>query len=316
MPQDSQKIEDLRATGLWRPNATNEECGKRTIITNIVGGTNAKRGDYPWMVLLGTPSEGFDNKIRYGCGGTIINKWYILTAAHCLNDGVDDTLIREVILGEHTLGTDPDCSDDDKNCSPKVIKRRVSKHIIHEDWNAANVENDIALLRLDQPVPLFNENPDESAVMPVCLPWDDDYLAPVPVEDFAGLKATVTGWGRTTNNQAKFQEDFIKNKAGSLILQEVKVPINSQKNCQDVPAFKLNGLKFEKRFCAGGEKGLDSCTGDSGGPLVYKDFSDDPWHQIGIVSFSAGERCGKKNLPGVYTDVSLYVDWIESKLEA
>ena len=37
MPQDSQKIEDLRATGLWRPNATNEECGKRTIITNIVG---------------------------------------------------------------------------------------------------------------------------------------------------------------------------------------------------------------------------------------------------------------------------------------
>ena len=28
----------------------------------------------------------------------------------------------------------------------------------------------------------------------------------VPVEDFAELKATVTGWGRTTNNQAKFQE--------------------------------------------------------------------------------------------------------------
>ena len=62
--------------------------------------------------------------------------------------------------------------------------------------------------------------------------------------------------------------------------------------------------------------GLDSCTGDSGGPLVLRDLSSDPWYQIGIVSFSAGERCGKKNLPGVYTDVQLYIDWIDSKLEA
>ena len=61
--------------------------------------------------------------------------------------------------------------------------------------------------------------------------------------------------------------------------------------------------------------GLDSCTGDSGGPLVFREFSSDPWYQIGIVSFSAGVKCGKKNLPGVYTDVESYLDWIESKLE-
>ena len=61
--------------------------------------------------------------------------------------------------------------------------------------------------------------------------------------------------------------------------------------------------------------GKDSCTGDSGGPLMIRKFSDDPYFQIGIVSFSVGNECGKKNLPGVYTKVESYLDWIESKLE-
>ena len=61
--------------------------------------------------------------------------------------------------------------------------------------------------------------------------------------------------------------------------------------------------------------GQDSCTGDSGGPLVFKEFTDDPWYQIGIVSFSAGNKCGTKYLPGVYTKVESYLEWIESNLE-
>ena len=71
------------------------------------------------------------------------------------------------------------------------------------------------------------------------------------------MEATVTGWGRTTNDQDKFQVTFIENKVGSTVLQQVKVPIKSQQSCQDVPEFKFNGLKFDKRFCAGGEKGIN-----------------------------------------------------------
>ena len=84
MPQN-----ELRNSGKWKPEASKEECGTRVTSSNIIGGSIAKLGDYPWMVLLGSPSVGFDNKIRYGCGATIINKWYVLTAAHCLDDGFE-----------------------------------------------------------------------------------------------------------------------------------------------------------------------------------------------------------------------------------
>ena len=82
------------------------------------------------------------------------------------------------MFGEHVVGTDPDCKTERglKKCSPKVITRVVSKTIVHENYNTNDNKNDIALLRLNESVPLFNENPMISAVLPVCLPWSDEEL--------------------------------------------------------------------------------------------------------------------------------------------
>ena len=61
--------------------------------------------------------------------------------------------------------------------------------------------------------------------------------------------------------------------------------------------------------------GKDSCGGDSGGPLVTRgDISGDPWYQVGIVSFG-NTKCGAKGVPGVYTKVAAFVDWIVDNLE-
>ena len=59
--------------------------------------------------------------------------------------------------------------------------------------------------------------------------------------------------------------------------------------------------------------GKDSCQGDSGGPLVYREFSTDPWYLVGLVSFGTKD-CGN-SVPGVYTRVAGYLDWIEQNLE-
>ena len=71
-------------SGLWKPKSSKSECGTRTSVSNIVGGTRTKIGDYPYMALLGYRSF-ITGKKFYQCGGALINKWYVLTAAHCMD---------------------------------------------------------------------------------------------------------------------------------------------------------------------------------------------------------------------------------------
>ena len=61
-------------------------------------------------------------------------------------------------------------------------------------------------------------------------------------------------------------------------------------------------------------QGRDSCQGDSGGPAVYREFSGDPWYQVGIVSYGA-KTCATRRVPGFYTKVSEFLPWIQSKLK-
>ena len=58
----------------------------------------------------------------------------------------------------------------------------------------------------------------------------------------------------------------------------------------------------------------DSCDGDSGGPLIHRYDPDEPWTQVGIVSFGP-HNCASKDVPGVYTQVDQFSDWIKNKLE-
>ena len=85
-------------SGLWRPINNDYdivECGTRLKNTNIVGGKTAKLGDYPYMALLGSTQQNPRTKKTetfYTCGGSLINKWYVLTAAHCVQTGTGEEI--------------------------------------------------------------------------------------------------------------------------------------------------------------------------------------------------------------------------------
>ena len=51
-------------------------------MNNILGGDLAKNGEYPFMALI---IEGGVIK----CSGTLINKRYVLTAAHCIKNAAE-----------------------------------------------------------------------------------------------------------------------------------------------------------------------------------------------------------------------------------
>ena len=67
----------------WKPDSYKYECGQKINVEHIVGGTVARVGEFPYMALLG---YNVSNEIQYGCGGSVINKWYVLTAAHCVHE--------------------------------------------------------------------------------------------------------------------------------------------------------------------------------------------------------------------------------------
>lgn len=71
----------------------------------------------------------------------------------------------------------------------------------------------------------------------------------------------------------------------------------------------------QQQLCSGVKTGgKGPCLGDSGGPLLWSmKTAPNKWYQIGIVSWCF-EPCGNPHYPAVYTKVSSYIDWINSKI--
>lgn len=85
-------------------------------------------------------------------------------------------------------------------------------------------------------------------------------------------------------------------------LREVRVPV--------LPVCKYEEDRETNAICAGfSEGGKDACQGDSGGPFMCLNPNHPhQWYLAGVVSH--GEGCARANEPGIYTRVSLYVEWI------
>jgi len=151
--------------------------------------------------------------------------------------------------------------------------RNVKSIKIHPDYLHKTMENDICLLELDAPLTF------DDFVAGVSLPSQNHQFTD---------KGTVSGWGTLDYDNPVYPDT----------LQFVEVPIVTEEVCKS--ELGKHNVK-ESMLCAGAE-GRDSCQGDSGGPLICEGML------CGIVSWGTG--CGWDGYPGVYTEVSYFVDWI------
>jgi len=319
-PQETQATLDVQDSrhrdensGLWQPLDERLECGTKTVTAHIVGGERAKFGEFPWMALLGfDPPHISGSEIYYLCGGSVINKFYVLTAAHCIH--TDNGSPVEVVLGELIVGKDPDCRGCQKNITRKIDANKDV--VIHENYNQTNKHshNDIALIRINEGIPLYVENSKISSVRPICLPWSKDVTFAWNFDD--NDFARVAGWGRVFKKQTKLtDQQLIRNKVNRRFLQVVTLGLASDVCSKGI----IDGIKIrfvfdkEKQLCAIGTR-ADSCKGDSGGPLfIGEKPGSSTSYQIGIVSFGT-DICGIGR-PGVYTRVTAYLPWIQANMK-
>ncbi|GAB6023554.1 Transmembrane protease serine 9 [Chamberlinius hualienensis] len=252
------------------------ECGLPNQRVKIVGGKTAARNEYPWMVSIHDAGD----YVKLGaaksqfCGGAIIGRNWILTAAHCVKSYARTPLMVVIGLSRHNLA-----SFFDSFSLPKV----AASIKVHPKYNRKNQEFDAAIIELVTPITFSN------TIRPICIAESETNIEQ--------KKLVITGWGSTSEEGP-----------ASDVLREVEVQGFSNQFCSE--KYKVFDVPItDNMICAGFlTGGKDACQGDSGGPLIQK--CGDRYVLVGIVSFGIG--CAQADFPGIYTKVNSLKNWIQN----
>ncbi|XP_078348007.1 uncharacterized protein LOC144633094 [Oculina patagonica] len=282
----------------WSEAPTCEEripCGQKVVNTRerIVGGQISQRGMWPWQIGLYRLNK---NVYQFSCGGALVSRQWVLTAAHCFYDGrlfIGNANLYLIKAGDHNLSIN-------ETSQQEVVPENIFVHPRFKPTGLPFFDGDIALVKLSQKVTLTTE-----FVRAVCLPKKDEGELAIPK-----TKGTVAGWGVT---RALERHERLSLSDISKVLRHATFTIQSDQLC-----FNKSGIPFNSTtaFCAGdgkgGKEGSDACVGDSGGAFV-REGSDSKWVAVGVVSW--GNGCAQKNQYGYYTRVYPFLDWIEKTMD-
>lgn len=180
----------------------------------IVGGTDATEGQAPHQVSLQMSS--------HFCGGSIISKTWILTAAHCVSgDSPDQLNIRYSSLKHNSGG----------------LMAKVKTIIVHESYDSWNTNNDIALLETTAELTLDGTN---AAAIGL----------PAAGSDPSGT-VTTSGWGYKTEGGGSLPPQ----------LQIVEVPVADRTKCNTAYSGRITDAMFCAGLDEGGKDACQGDSG-------------------------------------------------------
>merc|ERR1712136_601637 len=287
----------------------NKTCGRPSNFHGkIVGGDDATIEEFPWLALLAVLTKGSNGKMElkntnppYQCGGSLIADEWVLTAGHCIVAWRTADIVEGI---RAKFGATR------RNQTKGYVEIDSQRLILYDNYEAESsdqsVNFDIALIKLKRGMTAFRKEVEH--VNTVCLPFDY-----VDEKSWAGKSLVVAGWGWAKQDEMKIENPVLAND-----LQKLEVKRVSNQKCRAVHGDpeQIAITEPSQNLCAGGEEGKDSCAGDSGGPLMLTQerMSRKNHTLVGLVSWGP-EFCGQKNLPGIYTDVSFFLEWILNTID-
>ncbi|KAG5666533.1 hypothetical protein PVAND_014553 [Polypedilum vanderplanki] len=280
------------------------QCGRS--YPPVKGAPSAKAaslyGQFPWQAMIFTSTQ------FYVGSGVLIDQFHILSVPHRFSKFNLATTQFVARLGEWNTASSKE---------PLPYREfNISKLFRNPNFNSSNLRNDIMVLRLATRVPLGMY----PTIATACLP-SKPILPPA--------RCWISGWGNQDPTIGSLQSTQLA----------IDVSLVDFETCQTLmkkttalgPRFVLDpGF-----LCAGGETGKDACFGDGGSPLAFSNsrelripetgtgtgmsdreiFSSkvcsvqNQWYVVGLVAW--GISCGG-NVPGVYMNVSRYINWIQN----
>ncbi len=282
-------------TGLCAVWLASSQLQAAEVSAKIVGGEDASRS-YPWMAGLHSYNPDTNQYVVFPfCGGSLIAPGWVLTAAHCLDDG---STAEEVLLRINQ----PDIGPPGSRIQPDYDAVALA---LHNSFTDVSSGFDIALVQLSGKLAFDTVSLADAASMAEldALSRDNDAVS-------------AMGWG--TYDTASFDPANADSADQPETLQVLildylrRALIPGSKPANVVGAWEPDPDSSSQPF------GADTCFGDSGGPLFVPLASAEVTQAdnydvlVGLTSYGSGD-CNSEDQPGVYTQVSAYTGWIEQQ---
>ncbi|VDI52857.1 Hypothetical predicted protein [Mytilus galloprovincialis] len=244
------------------------------VSVKIVNGDDGDIEDHPWMVSFQIRKGGVN--YTHECGGAIIDKTWVLTAAHC-NLFEYEAKDMRIAAGSSFLS----------QMTEFIPVKKFHMHDKFKPTLVTGLQNDLMLLQLQKPLKFG------STIKKIDLDTNVGH-------NYTGEVCTITGWGDTDVNLGMNSPDR---------LQVLYMPAVTNAYCNSTYFLVDKRPLFRgaySNFICLQDKDKDSCKGDSGGPMVCSNKL--------VGALSVGGNICNGSLPSVHTKISPYLDWIKDKI--